>query len=303
MVPFWEQVLANDPQLYGLGMFNQHYSTKAFTDDYYQVSTFEEVKIRMDDKDFIVYWYPELDKQSRLDTRDWYEKGYIRQDCVTVQDDSADIKAGKYASYMGVIKPGGEAEQATRTGGIEHVQIAVQTPFISNTASRATMTALSSTTKKPEAAIKMVEVMNSDAEVYNMLNFGIEGVNYNLVGGFVEEIPDSGYFYNTAWAIGNQFNAILKVGQQPGIWEETDKINRTATVSPISGFSFNPENVTSETAQIAAVIEEYRFIEYGDDFEAKFDEYQTKLVQAGIGRFCEEVQKQLDEWLVANGKK
>ena len=303
MYPFWDQIAANEPDLYGIGMSQQNYSTKAFINDYYSIATLEDVRVKLDDSDYKVHWYPDVEKESRLNVRDWFERGYIRSDAMTVLDDSADIKSGKYASYMEVVKPGGAIERAANTGGIEHVQVAVQTPFIGNTASRGTMTAISSSSKQPEAAIKMIEIMNSDEEIYNMINFGIEGTNYNLVDGFVEEIQDSGYFYNTAWAVGNQFNALLKVGQAPGIWEETDRINRSATVSPVSGFSFDAESVSSEIAQISSVIDEYKFIEFGDNFDAKFDEYQTKLEQAGIEKYCEEVQKQLDEWLIANGKK
>ena len=35
----------------------------------------------------------------------------------------------------------------------------------------------------------MIDVMNTDKEIFNMLNFGIEGTNYTMEDGFVKEIP------------------------------------------------------------------------------------------------------------------
>jgi putative aldouronate transport system substrate-binding protein len=259
--------------------------------------------IQKGDASYTVDWFPELDKRARQITREWFDKGYIRSDIVTVQDDSADVMSGKFASSIVTVKPGGEADRSSKTDGSEYVQVALQTPFVSAVGARSAMTAISSSCKNPEAAIKMIEVINTDSEIYNMILYGLEGKNYNLADGFVEQIADSGYFYNTAWTFGCQFNAMLKVGQAPGIWEETQKINNTAEASPLTGFSFDEAPVSTEASQLAAVAEEYKLIELGSGFEEKFEEYQRKLKQAGIETYCAEVQKQLDEWLAATGKK
>lgn len=165
------------------------------------------------------------------------------------------------------------------------------------------MNAVSSSSEHPEAAIKMIEVMNTDKEIFNMLNFGIEGVNYTMEDGFVKEIPDSGYFFNSGWALGNQFNAYLVEGQKEGVWEETMEINNNADVSPLSGFSFNEEPMATQMAQMSSVAAEYKFMSLYDDFDERFEQYVTKMEQAGVEEYKAELQKQLDEWLTANGKK
>lgn len=125
--------------------------------------------------------------------------------------------------------------------------------------------------------MKMIEVMNTDAEIFNTLNFGIEGQNYTLEDGKVQAIENSGYFYNSAWAIGNQFNAILMVSQQDGIWEETDKINREAEVTPVLGYTFDPEPVTAEIAAMSAIKKEFDKWYWEDDYEAQYDQYVEKM--------------------------
>ena len=81
------------------------------------------------------------------------------------------------------------------------------------------------------------------------------------------------------------------------------EINNNAEVSPISGFSFNEEAVSTEMAQMSSVTSEYKFIGVYDDFETRFEEFRTKMEQAGVEDYKAEVQNQLNAWLEANGKK
>lgn len=301
MFPFWDAVLENDPDLYPLISPEKDFMALLSGEEFITVAG--DAMYKKGDDSYTVGWFPEEFKEYRIAYGDLYRRGYIREDIITAQDTSADVAAGKYASFLGVIKPGGEAERSAQTGGLEYVQIAVSEPFINPVAARSTMTAISSGSKEPEAAIRMIEIINSDKELYNMLNFGLEGVNYTLEDGFVQEIPESGYFYNTAWAIGNQFHSLLLVGQQEGIWEETMAINNSAEVSPISGFAFDDTNVATEVAQLSAIGAEFDMMGLYDDFDARYENYITKKNQAGIERYCEEVQVQLNEWLKENGKK
>ena len=53
---------------------------------------------------------------------------------------------------------------------------------------------------------------------------------------------------------------------------------------------------------MSSVTSEYKFIGLYDDFDARFEEFRTKMEQAGVEEYKEEVQNQLNEWLEANGK-
>ena len=289
MYPFWDAIRDNEPGLYPVGdlsiqAFEDDYVAMRMIQDYYTVagSGASSFYIKKGDDSYTVDWYPDVVKEYRREFGELYEKGYIRDDIITLQDDSADITAGKYASRLGIIKPGGEAEQKQLAGGYDYVQIALTEPFVNSLSARAAMNAVSSSSKNPEAAIRMIDVMNTDKEIFNMLNFGIEGTNYTMEDGFVKEIPDSGYFFNSGWALGNQFNAYLVEGQQEGVWEETMEINNNAEVSPISGFSFNEDPVATAMAQMSSVTSEYKFIGLYDDFDTRFEEFRPKMEQAGV---------------------
>ena len=311
--PFWEFVKEKHPELYpyGTGVGDELYFTQNKIDGNKYIDV-EQGSIDKDDPEHKVFMDALLSKEEQLEmnngswviginNRKLLEKGYIRPDVATVQDQTADMAAGRFASSEGVIKPGGEAEVQIKSGGIEWVQVAVQVPFVGSTAARSTMTAVSSKSKQPEAALKMIEVMNTDAEIFNTLNFGIEGQNYTLEDGKVQAIENSGYFYNSAWAIGNQFNAILMVSQQDGIWEETDKINREAEVTPVLGYTFDPEPVTAEIAAMSAIKKEFDKWYWEDDYEARYDQYVEKMREPATVVLAES-QKQLDAWWEANKK-
>lgn len=257
--------------------------------------------IKLDDPQFTITLDSELAKQDAALANDWYKKGFIRKDAYTANEDT-DIKTGKYALVCAPIKPGGDTE-FSKNNGAEYVGVVFGKPFIKNGAARSTMNAISASSKHPEAAIKMIEILNTDKEIFNMLNFGIEGKNYELVNGFVKQIPDSGYFFNQAWAFGNQFNALYMEGQQQGTWEATDKLNKEALVSPITGFSIQLDPLSTYMARFQAIQDEYRNVEYTSDFEKVYDEYTKKIEAAGLAEYHKLVQAQLDEWLKANGKK
>ena len=303
--PFWQFVKDNHPELYPTNsIYTQFQNVRNVL-----IPADADAYFHRDDPTYklSMYWDKEESMAAEfgayyagLQNRLMWEKGFFRQDIATVQDETADDAAGKFASIAGVIKPGGEAERKKKSANYDWVQVGVQDAFTTSVASRSAMTAVNALSKHPEEALRMLEIMNTDAEVFNMLNFGIQDTNYTLDNGKVALVDESGYFYNAAWAIGNQFNALLMNNQEDGIWEATDKLNREAEITPINGFSFTNVNVTTEIANVDAVMKEFKNWEYQDDYEERYDQYYEKLKAAGCDTILAEVQKQLDEWVKAN---
>lgn len=308
--PFWQWVVDNHPELYPTKVT---YKSELIDVDHEWVSVAHDAVFNKNDPTWTLTMLDEKEESMAAQRGAWYfgqlinsmwKKGYLRPDSATVQDDSPDVAAGKYASMPGVIKPGGEIEAKEKYGGGQYdwIQVGIEKPYTTAIAARASMTAVNALSKHPEEALRMLEIMNTDAEIFNMMNFGIEDVNYTMVDGKVQPIDGSGYFYNAAWAIGNQFNAKLMVGQLDGIWEETDRLNREAEVTPINGFTFNNENVVNEIANISAVGKEFSRWEFEDDFESRYDERLAKLKAAGRDKVLAEVQAQLNAWRELNNR-
>ena len=144
--------------------------------------------------------------------------------------------------------------------------------------------------------------MNTNVEAYNLLCYGIEGKHYTKVDdNHIRLDKNSGYYFNAAWKFGNQFNAYLLEGQDDNVWEETKKLNDEAEKSKIIGFVFDTSNVQTELSQMATVVGEYANYDNGSvNWRDTFDEYKTRMMNAGAENVLKEVQRQLDEYAKEN---
>lgn len=252
-----------------------------------------------DGKKFILKTETEEYKNGIKTLRDWYKKGYIRSDVASVGDDTAEYNAGKYAVGISSWAPGQEANDAAK--GLEWEYARLHEPFMQMSGPRAAMTAVGANSKNPELAVKFIELVNTNKELYNMLCYGIEGTHYTLNDdGKFKDVEGSKYQPKTDWALGNQFNALIREGMPDTVWEDTKRMNDEAIVSPIFGFEENVENYKSEISQIQSVGSEYNEgINYqmsDAEFEKFYDEYLEKLNVAGQQKVLKELQSQLDEF-------
>ena len=160
------------------------------------------------------------------------------------------------------------------------------------------MTAVSQTSKKPVKALKLIELMNTDKELYNLIAYGIKGKHYNLSSeNKVEYIENSGYAPKAAWKFGNQFNAYLEAGQDDNTWKETERLNNESEKSPILGFVLNTDPIVSEISQVETVLGEFKVLNNGaEDPGTYWDTFKKKLKAAGHDRIKAEVERQIKEF-------
>lgn len=295
--PFLDEIVKNEPQL-----FPVDYRNSVLLSQKYEGLAGDYIYIDKNDPDAKLIPATEVTQDEDRMNREWYEKGYIRKDIATVTDNTADVKANRYACTVGVYKPGWDAEFTASHGGTEYITIPFEGIYVGVTSGIETMTAINVNSKHPAEAMKLLNTIYTDKEIFNELLFGLEGVHYNKTAeNHVEPVENTKYYYGTeAWKFGNQFNAWYLPGQADGLWEATDKMNREAQVSVLRGFVFNPENVQAELAQLAAVTKEFKNMQYvADDIEKYIQDKNQKLEQAGIMTVLEEVQKQVDAWKAA----
>ena len=290
--PLLAKVKENEPNMFP---YRYGYGITTFISPYYeQIEPSTGIAIRKDGtgEPVVLADTPEFRDGINILT-DWYDKGYIRSDINSMINDDAEIKAGKYAVTQGVYKPGG-----TVTGdGKEAYAIPIEQPYLKANAGMPAMTSVSRTSKNPEKALKLLEVINTDKEMLNLLSFGIEGRHYTKVNeNTIELIPDTGYNIS-AWKIGNQFNALFLKGQEDTIWDETIALNDQSVKSPISGFVFDTDPVKTELSQLATVVKEYSAVYNGSEKLGElYQTYLKKLDEAGIQTVREEVKKQIEDW-------
>lgn len=257
--------------------------------------------IRKNDKDAKILNYYELPEyyDGIKTMHEWWKKGYIRKDIVSVLEDTSDFKAKKYVFNTGNWKPGVELEDLTSFG--EKCVYAMYNEGYTTTAScDSTMFAISRTSKNPEKSMELINYLNTNVEAYNLLASGIEGVHYEkLDDGRIKIAEGSKYPVGSGWKWGNQFNAYVTDNQESSLWEETKELNESVKVSPIMGFRANTDAILTEIAQVEAVVAEFSTLQYGD-YEKLYPQFLKRLEEAGLPKIKAEYQRQINEFLKNN---
>ncbi len=239
-------------------------------------------------------------------TKKWVDAGFFSSSPPTADEARANFRAGLYAMGYHVEKPGNDIEAETAYGW-EFQSKNLTDPLILDTAgATATLNAICKTSQHPIEAMRVLELLNTDAEVYNLLARGIEGAHWvwvdeaNKVIGYPEGVSadTSTYSPNTDWEFGNQFNAYYRDPRQVGAWEKTKEMNDTAFPSVALGFVVDRTTIQTEIAQVTAILTEKGtpiangFVAYDDAAPALIEE----LNAAGAQKILDEVQRQLNEW-------
>ncbi|RXZ82020.1 extracellular solute-binding protein [Paenibacillaceae bacterium] len=230
----------------------------------------------------------------------WYKDGLINEDAPTVKALDERKKTGQIAvSFENVLKPGKEAEEKNASGGEDIVLAPTSEPFVGTNTIIQSMQAISQTSKNPERAMMFLNLLNTDSELLNLVSYGIEDKHYVKVSdNIIRPIEDGGYNPNQTWVFGNGFIGYLQEGQDPETQAQTLKENNEAQSSPILGFTFDPDPVQTEIANLQTVNDEYgpRLNTGAVSSEDKLAEYIEKRKRAGIDKVMEEIDRQLSEW-------
>ena len=237
----------------------------------------------------------------------WAQAGYTTKTPAAAADEAAVLKAGKYASIIADIKPGGDASFKANTG-YDWVQASVTKPILTTDSTVATLNGVCASSPHPDKAVQVLNQLNTNKDVFNLISHGIEGTHYTFAdkanGVITASTTNKGYNPGTDWMFGNQFNGYYTDASQVGTYAATLQLNQTATPSTALGFAFDSTPVKTQIAQVTAVGSQYYTpLRNGlIDPATGIPAYQQALKQAGLDAIKAEMQKQLDAWAKANGK-
>lgn len=254
-------------------------------------------------------------------TNKWYKAGYINKDALTPGLDAwKKLQAGKGFAYVtdmdivadmeigkATVSPNGSIK-----AGREMLQIPLNIDRLQTGKMTATMYAISKSSQDPERAMMLLNLFYKDKELLTLFNFGIEGKHYVLKDGQIalpegETIDSVGYYHDIMWQVGNQMLNYTRVGEDPNKYQNYEKFNEMVTSNPsrIFGFVFDPEPVKNELISIDNANK--AFIDGLKSGQLDPEENLPKLLEkqkaAGADKVIAEAQKQLDAWLVEQGKK
>lgn len=236
--------------------------------------------------------------------RSWFLKGYIAPDAALQKDYAALAKSGKFAVFRANgVSPSFDNDQSS-ANGYEVVSVPLTSPTVATGNVLSTLTAINRSSKNPERAMMLVNLMFSDLDLFNLLSNGIEGTHYTKAENAIEKIKDSGYDPGISWELGSKFNEWLIKGSDPSVKDFKKKMNDEAIPAPTLGFTFDPEPVKNEMAQCDNVSSEIMplLCTGSGDPEKLSKKLEEKLIAAGKDKVKLELEKQLNAWKQANGK-
>lgn len=236
--------------------------------------------------------------------RDYFLKGYINSDAATTQLSNQDaIKAGNVFAMLAPMKPG-KAEEIANYAGLQGklAQVNMTAKTIATSETAGSMLGISQTSGDPARAMMLINLLHTDKELNNILNFGIENTHFTRDGEIITA-TENGKNYNpgAAWMFGSQFLNYVWNTEDPDKWAKFKEFNEGAKSSPALGFVFDSEPVKSEVGAIANVRRQYEVaLNSGSvDVDKVLPEYVAQLKSAGIDKVIEEKQKQFDAFLAS----
>jgi putative aldouronate transport system substrate-binding protein len=236
-------------------------------------------------------------------TRDYFLSGYINADATTNQTMNMDaLGAGNVFAITSSLKPGKAEEiaiQINMVGKLAQKELNTKTIATSETAG--SMLGISTTSDNPVLAMKLINLLHSDAYLNNLLNYGIEGRHYERVSDRVITRIKGTEDYNLGanWMFGNQFLNDVWDTEAPDKWEKFRQFNEGATLSPGLGFVFDSTPVKSEVAAVVNIDRQYiSALDTGSvDIDRVLPDYIQKLKTAGIEVIIKEKQRQFDQFI------
>ncbi|MCI8405086.1 MAG: ABC transporter substrate-binding protein [Clostridia bacterium] len=229
-----------------------------------------------------------------------YNEGLVKRDVMTATDFEQRLKDGKTFCYVDFLKPG-KAKETSANFNFELEQSTVSDIWQDNGAGTGSMLAVSRTTKNPERVLRFIEMLYTDSELSNLINYGIEGKHYTKIDENTISIPDNTPYtlQGFQWMQGNVFLNYLTEGEAPDKVEKLKKFNSDAKKPMDYGFKFDKTPVEMEIAAVRTVMSEYRkqVIMGSMDPEPIMKDYNDKLKAAGIDKIIAEAQSQYDEFL------
>lgn len=226
--------------------------------------------------------------------REWYKAGYIHPDSATMDGTVNSLKdAGVTAGYFMVSAP-------VQRGENDYI-IRLSAPYTGSAGMGGWVVPI--TAEEPEAAIRFVDLVWSDADLANLIQWGIEGEHYVMLDesigyiGFPEGIDaaTSGY-YNTLGLWGDTRKIYIWTPTSSQADNDAYSAEALQNLTKGIGIGYSMENVTNEIAALSAVVAQYvPALESGSvDIDTYYPQFIEALKAAGIETVIADKQAQFD---------
>ena len=236
---------------------------------------------------------------------EWYVAGYINPDAAVTESMGRSI-AGVVQSGQGWF--GAETIWSNARQKASYIS-RYDGPFLSTYSIRGSMTAVSSAIDdvKTDAAMKLIQLMNTDPYYREVARYGIEGKHYTKNADGTVTKTELGNNNMSLWAYTQghytlgpvEASAFESVPADPDQWEKVFAGYADATVTAAMGFTFDVAPVETECLAISQIIQEYQYELYTgtSDPDVVIPEMLERMNEVGLQKVIEEAQSQLNAFM------
>lgn len=242
---------------------------------------------------------PEFEKFARQ-MREYYLAGYI-DPAIAIGETATDAwrNAQNSANYLisSEVSLYGYEYTTSEQRGIQVAYVmTTDAPYIDNTSVQGAMMAISANSAHPDEAMKFLALLNTDPYVMTLMNYGVEGIHYNLNdAGEVEFTEARATFSPWRNGVGNVTLLPPEKGQGADFQERFAEFYAGSKKLPIYGFTFDATPVETEIAQVSNIKEAYALslCTGAVDVDEKLPELLAKLDAEGMQKIVDEANAQL----------
>lgn len=227
--------------------------------------------------------------------RKYYLNGYINKDAALKE--SGNLEANKKVFLR--IAQGGPYADIIWSNDREYRVVTQQVSdlVVTTESTQGGVMVVNSQSKYPSESVKFLNCLNTDSEIRNLFNFGIEGKHYTLTkDDQVNKISND--YAGVQYTQGNWFNLKTVVGEPLDKWKQFGIFNNSAFKSNALGFTANITHNPKEIKAIKAVYDKYypSLMTGSIDVATFLPRFVAELKIAGLDELRDEVQLQLDNW-------
>lgn len=165
--------------------------------------------------------------------------------------------------------------------------------------------AIAASSKNPERAAVALDIMKNQEDIHLLLVGGIEGEHYIMQDDGTRIVGPAADKYGwDSWSWGFRNDTDPKLDTYPEVKKVVADFESRKLPDdefPFIGFSFDNTPVASESAVISSIVTEYDYSfdlgVFGDETEAKYDQFVSELEAAGLEKYLGEIRSQISKYL------
>ncbi len=231
----------------------------------------------------------------------WKKLGYIKKDLLS-KEGNGDIQMmhGNLFAYAFRGKPGVEWQEKMTTGqDVVFVQFGENSVPANSPSSMGW--GISKNTISQEKSMELLNLLYTDADLMNLLSYGVEGVHYvKMEDGHITfpEGKKTNPFVGESWRFPNQFITYVWEGNDLDFWEDMRRYNEESIHGNDYGFYFDITPVYDSYMEILSIYGKYRVILENGMVDPKegLEAMNRDLDDCHIEEVIAEKQRQYNRW-------